>query len=303
MTLHRTLERARGRWPEILARFGIDRSFLRNRHGPCPLCGGTDRFRFDDKNGTGSYYCNGCGASTGEGAGIRLLMKFKGWDFATAAREIDEIIGDCRPARPHSDAWRPAARSIKELMEGATDPSVVTRYLKRRGLVTASSPVLLGHPACPYYDEDHRLVDRFPAVLAPIRDNSGVLRGLQRIYDAEVVPRKKTIKIAQTILGCAVRLFEPIEDLGIAEGVENAVAAFDLFGIPTWSAISDQILKAFERPPGIKRIVIFGDNDRNNAGQAAAYDLAARLNGKLDIDVRIPPDPGTDWLDVLNARP
>jgi putative DNA primase/helicase len=90
---HLTLERARGRWPEILYRFGIDRSFLRNRHGPCPLCGGRDRFRFDDLDGSGSYLCNQCGASKGPGAGIRLLMRFRDWDFKTAVQAIDELIG------------------------------------------------------------------------------------------------------------------------------------------------------------------------------------------------------------------
>ncbi|AKI27232.1 hypothetical protein [Moraxella phage Mcat5] len=35
------------------------------KHQPCPLCGGTDRFRCDDKDGTGSWICNQCGAGTG----------------------------------------------------------------------------------------------------------------------------------------------------------------------------------------------------------------------------------------------
>ena len=51
-----TVERARNRWREILPRFGIDTRFLTNRHGPCPLCGGRDRFRFDDRNGDGTDF-------------------------------------------------------------------------------------------------------------------------------------------------------------------------------------------------------------------------------------------------------
>ncbi len=42
--MSRTVDAARGHWPDILVRFGIDESYLRNRHGPCPLCGGRDRF-------------------------------------------------------------------------------------------------------------------------------------------------------------------------------------------------------------------------------------------------------------------
>ena len=65
MTRHMTIERARGRWREILPLFGIAPHFLVNKHGPCPICGGKDRFRFDDKDGSGSYFCNVCRAGNG----------------------------------------------------------------------------------------------------------------------------------------------------------------------------------------------------------------------------------------------
>src|SRR5271166_4393116 len=84
-----TIERACGRWREILPALGVGPKFLINKHGPCPICGGKDRFRFDDKDGTGSYYCNQCGA----GVGLILLRKLRGWDHATACREVDKVIG------------------------------------------------------------------------------------------------------------------------------------------------------------------------------------------------------------------
>jgi putative DNA primase/helicase len=62
---HDTIERARHRWREILPQLGIETRFLQNKHGPSPLCGGKDRFRFDDRDGTGSYYCNQCGPALG----------------------------------------------------------------------------------------------------------------------------------------------------------------------------------------------------------------------------------------------
>src|SRR5947199_194195 len=46
-------ETARGRWHGILPQLGISANLLRNRHGPCPMCGGKDRFRFDDWDGKG----------------------------------------------------------------------------------------------------------------------------------------------------------------------------------------------------------------------------------------------------------
>ena len=42
-------DRARGRWAAILPQLGVSPSALTGKHGPCPLCGGRDRFRFDDK--------------------------------------------------------------------------------------------------------------------------------------------------------------------------------------------------------------------------------------------------------------
>lgn len=41
----------RGNWPHVLMSLGIASGFLTGRHGPCPGCGGRDRFRFDDRNG------------------------------------------------------------------------------------------------------------------------------------------------------------------------------------------------------------------------------------------------------------
>jgi putative DNA primase/helicase len=60
-------------------------------------------------------------------------------------------------------------------------------------------------------------------------------------------------------------------------------------------------MEGFAPPAGVRRLVIFGDNDASFAGQKAAYALAHRLHRELPVDVRIPPDAGTDWLDVLNG--
>jgi putative DNA primase/helicase len=65
MTLN-TIERARFRWREILPQLGVETRYLTNKHGPCPICRkGRDRFRFDDRDGSGSYICSQCGAGSG----------------------------------------------------------------------------------------------------------------------------------------------------------------------------------------------------------------------------------------------
>jgi len=293
-----TIERARGRWCEILPRLGIDAQFLRNRHGPCPLCGGKDRFRFDDRDGTGSYFCNQCGA----GVGVILVRKKHGWDFKSAADAIDVIIGTDppRPPRTAPPPRSPASRlaKIERILTQATDQRIVESYLTGRGLTIVPN-LLRGHPGLWHAE----IRSSLPAVVAPILGPDGTIQSAHRIYQGDVTPRKKTMPAVDTIRGGAVRLFDPaVSILGVAEGNETAIAVHELFGISTWAALSAAGIETFEPPAGLRRLVIFADNDINYAGQKAAYALASRLTRTIEVEVKVPPDPDTDWLNVLNQR-
>lgn len=111
----RITDLANGHWPAILgALAGLTSEQLTDKHQPCPLCGGKDRYRFDDQDGNGSWYCNKCGgrdSNGGAGSGMDLLMRRTGWTFQEAAQRIEQHlgIGPQRPEPPTKGAesvWR-----------------------------------------------------------------------------------------------------------------------------------------------------------------------------------------------------
>ncbi|WP_019570282.1 primase-helicase zinc-binding domain-containing protein [Thioalkalivibrio sp. ALE11] len=91
LTFEAVHDAARGRWPEILVGLGIDAATLRDRHGPCPGCGGRDRFRFDDK-GVGRFIC-GRGGDALSGDGFGLLQHVHGWTAREALERVGNALG------------------------------------------------------------------------------------------------------------------------------------------------------------------------------------------------------------------
>jgi putative DNA primase/helicase len=94
-------ELTNGRWPDLLAHFcGLTPDQLSDKHQPCPLCGGKDRYRFDDQDGSGSWYCNKCGGKDqtgGGGIGMDLFMRHQNLTYAEACQRIEQHLGIAKP--------------------------------------------------------------------------------------------------------------------------------------------------------------------------------------------------------------
>lgn len=157
-------------------------------------------------------------------------------------------------------------------------------------------------------DSEEETETVFPAMLSRVTDTEGIVTALHRTYLTEEgmkAPIESPKRVTPgKIRGAAVELGNPGAVLGVAEGVETALAASALFGFPVWAALGASNLAAFEAvPAGVKKVVVFSDNDANFTGQAAAFELARRLSlSGLTVEVKVPDAVGEDWLDVLNSK-
>lgn len=296
-------ELAIGRWPGILAALGVDPARLTGRHVACPACGGKDRFRFDNKDGRGTFFCSHCGA----GDGFTLLANLKGWDFKTAAREVEQVVGVVSPAPIHKpqDEQRKveALRRVWSESVPLRDGDEAMSYLAGRGLrIDLPMPALRLHPGLKYHDGG-TIRGIFPAIVAKVTapDGEGVTIHRTYLQDGRKapVPSPKKLMPGKPIKGAAIRLFAAAEVMGVAEGIETALAAAQLFGLPLWSCVSASGIESFDPPADVRKLIVFGDNDTSGTGQAAAWSLAKRLIAAgIEVEVKIPERFGTDWADA-----
>jgi putative DNA primase/helicase len=288
-------EIARGRWASILPLLGVDVRFLTGKHGPCPICGGKDRFRWDNRGGEGTYFCSGCGV----GDGFNLAEKVTGKLFRDIAMVIKTQAGDMPVSRaPIERSEAELKRAMQQLWAGATRPSTTSPvgvYLNNR---------LGRHRASNMIREDLR--GQWPRMVSKIDDVDGHGVNLHLTYltpngaKAPVDPAKKVMP-GKLPDGCAIRLEPAAQVMGIAEGIETALSASILFRMPVWAAVNGVMLAKWVPPVEAEEIWIFGDNDGNFTGQAKSYSLANRLAVHFGrrVEVRIPENMGQDWNDVL----
>jgi putative DNA primase/helicase len=295
-------ERCLGRWHGILPALGIGHEYLTGKNGPCPCCGGKDRWRFLNTDGAGTWICNSCGT----GGGTDLVMKFTGMPFREAAEKIQTLLGEAPVQSAKRERDSAQTRAALNAMWKCSAPiqrrDAVDRWLCGRGIALDVFPRCLRTATkLQYYDSGTSSFH--PGMLAMVQAADGTPATLHRTYLTEA-GAKAAVDTERKLFssmpkGSAVRLAAAGAELGIAEGIETALAASVLFKLPTWAAICANGLANFVPPEGVERVFIFGDNDTNSVGQAAAYALASRLSASFRTEVHIPPDPGSDWNDVL----
>jgi len=180
------------------------------------------------------------------------------------------------------------------------DGSLVQKYLKGRGLDINEirCDALAFHPQLPHW----QLKTNFPAMLGAVRDLSGGLVGIHRTYLDGVTHKKADIKpnkmMLGNITGGSVQLYKASQKVGVAEGIESAMAAHKIFRMPVWAALSTSGMANIQFPGTIKEVVIFVDNDE--PGISAGIKLEQRLKQQgIVTSVAIPAKPGWDFNDQL----
>ena len=290
-----------GLFPE--ARLARDRRSLRcaDLSGRPPRKEGSCTIHLD-----GPYAGWGFDYATGERAGpIDLIAQATGLCDGALFDEAARLAGMDFPAPRTAPASPMRARpdhsaEIARLLSGAV-PLAGTpgeTYLRGRGLSDPGTSELLFHPDLPDFDSCRG----WPGLIAILRLPGGERApGIHRTFllddgSAKAPPGKKMLG---SVKDAVVRLFPMPEDghIGIAEGIETALAAHALFGTPVWAALSADGLARFQWPEGARRVTIYAD--AGDAGRHAAATLADRLN-RADIPNEIvAPLYGDDFNDDL----
>jgi len=327
-------------WHKKLVAAGIDENCLSGKGKPCPICGGKDRFRFDNKGNMGTWFCQHCAA----GNGFTLVKQFTGWSAAEVLKFLDDgTVGstdapvrafsfedqDFSPEKVAKNRERLQRAWSKARPLNGKDPA--SRYLQKRvpGCdVLKLSRSLRFHPGMTYWDkkEDGKFASlgTFPTLLAQAIDAQlSAITGHRTYLTAagdkapfEMV--KKQMAGVRKLDGAAIRVVNVAESrvLGLTEGIENAVAVGTAhrYSINVWSLLNCGNLELADIPEGrFDKVVIFADHDAidpkkgHRPGVHHATLLKARLEAAgYEVAIKIPPVEGTDfadmWVQYCNSR-
>ncbi|EHC7018250.1 toprim domain-containing protein, partial [Salmonella enterica] len=296
MNVTETVKQACGHWPRILPALGV--KVIKNRHQSCPVCGGSDRFRFDDKEGRGTWFCNQCGA----GDGLKLVEKVFGVSASEAAGKVNAVTGNLPPVAPEviaaaeaeTEADRKAAAALAVRLMEKTRPASGNAYLTHKGFP--------GHE-CVMLTATHKtggVTFRAGDMVVPLYDNAGALVNVQLINSDGL---KRTLKGGAVKGTCHIigGQKQAGKRLWIAEGYATALTVHHLTGETVMVALSSVNLLSLaslarQKHPACQ-IVLAADRDLNGNGQSKAAAAADACEGI----VALPPVFG-DWNDAFMQK-
>ncbi|MDR2225384.1 MAG: DUF927 domain-containing protein [Providencia sp.] len=285
---------ANGRWGYILNNLGVTVPD-NHKHGACPKCGGKDRFRFDDKNGKGTWFCNHCGS----GDGLDLLKLVTGQDIKTTCLEINKILllPEFKKIAPTQIKKVSATRGIESFEKlKAMSLSGESQYLTNKGLTNHQCLIIQQH-----YTQGEL---KFPtgSLLLPLVDNQFLVKGGQLISPTGEKALLSGSALSGSFIIVSVQAQESLEQIVITEGFATGLSlskVIDSFIVAAVAAtnlvkVAQQLR---ERYP-LAKIIIAGDNDyidgKENTGKLWAEKAAKAVDGWITLP---PTHYKADWDD------
>jgi hypothetical protein len=250
----------------------------------------------------------------GDAPGRILLHCFAGCsphDIIAELRARGLLPGCERPLRP---AVRRAAEQVRESepdpdqaalalwrAADAIDGTLAEVYLRDHRGLAGPFPPSLRYRGDVRYPAGTILPALVAAVQRPDRQIVAIQVTFLRPTDGAKA-RVYTPRITIGALGSgAVRLAPAGETIGLAEGVETALSAMELTGVPIWASLGGQRLSRLTLPVEVRRVILFGDND--DAGRLMAERAAGVYSRQgRAVELRWPPDGLGDWNDALRAQ-
>jgi hypothetical protein len=281
----------------------------RNWRTVCPVHDGHSLCLADGKDGHLLVTCwAGC-------ASVQVLTELRRRGLLDE-RNSDHVA--VLPARPRNGAKRDARRIARalELWREARWAlgSPVGRYLRSRGIDLDGLPAearasIRYHPRCRRPKDEHgNHLLPLPAMVClvqHVRHGPAAVACTYLRADGSAkadLPTHRRRAFFGPVGGGAVRFGKPRQDqwLVCGEGIESVLSVVQSCRLPGWACLSANGLPAVMLPPEASMILIAADNDSNGVGQRAAYEAAERfLAENRRVKVAMPPQPGTDFNDIL----
>jgi hypothetical protein len=295
----------------VAARLGLQlKRQGRELVGPCPECGGRDRFAIHTIKQV--WNCRGCVRG---GDVIDLVQHIDRCSFQEAittlagrvrerGRGRDDLLNDeDRYQRASARDFRRAHDVAARIWEQASPLGPeATGYFERRGIDLDAVPAQGGlrwHPRCPWEKGTK------PCVIG--RYTSAIGNEPRGIWRRPLDGGKP--KALGPTGGCVIRLWpdDAVDlDLVLGEGVETTLAAATrvehrgTLMQPAWAAGSAGNMSGFLVLPGVEALTLLIDNDRSGAGQRAGEECMARWEAAgCEVTSLTPAIPEADFNDVV----